>query len=425
MSCLKRAFLSLRYHWKANAVLVLVLAAVASLTLTGLCTRRAAVQSCEKIRWELGGSVTLHSKAKNTDGTYRPVAYETAAAIAKLPHVSDFNFTSRAEAYAAGFRSHGQTDSDAQNIVLMGERSLSMVDDFKNKVCSSYCYGGRLLTKNDAGKPYAVVDFSLAKANSLSVGSTIQVSPNRSGTKKIALTIIGFYVDSDSSGAQGTSPLRIKDNIVYTPYETVGALTGSSSVYTADYIMDDPAQIDGLKARAAAMHLPDFGQSVLDAHDASYQAMAGSLQNLTGVTASLVKYLLIVGAAVLVVILLAMLLGWKYETGVLLSLGESKRNIVLQLGTEVLVPVLLAFALANLTGVLFAQKIGDLLYAAQSSVIDESMGAVAPLLIVRVTGSDLAFLYLSGIVLAALAVAVLAWSVFRYHPKEILTQTNE
>jgi len=151
MNFIKRSALSLLYHFKTNILLAFIVTAAATLIFSGLCIRAASVKSSEVIRRELGGTVILHAKDTNDNGTYKPISYDDASAIAKLPQVQDYNIESLTYAYAANFHTIDEKDANnlGQNIVLIGLQNVALIDKFSEK--KTVMASGREITPADAG----------------------------------------------------------------------------------------------------------------------------------------------------------------------------------------------------------------------------------------------------------------------------------
>jgi putative ABC transport system permease protein len=58
----------------------------------------------------------------------------------------------------------------------------------------------------------------------------------------------------------------------------------------------------------------------------------------------------------------------KYEIGVLLSIGEKKLKIILQLVLEIIIPVIIAFSISIATGAIASQQIGNIMLQTENQV---------------------------------------------------------
>lgn len=137
----------------------------------------------------------------------------------------------------------------------------------------------------------------------------------------------------------------------------------------------------------------------------------------------------------------------KYEMGVLLAIGEKRWKLAGQFIAEILFVAVLSFGIAAASGNVVAGQLGDQLLnqeleSAEQSYTPESfrgrgMGGFAPGMMqaqasvetvdelnVQITGRDLGFLALIGLVIAAVSALLPSLSVLRLQPKAILSKQD-
>lgn len=125
-----------------------------------------------------------------------------------------------------------------------------------------------------------------------------------------------------------------------------------------------------------------------------------------------------------------------YETGILLSLGESKLKIVMQYALEVLLIAIVAFTLSIFTGNIISEKVGDVLLEKEISTMSEEEQAniekykfdnqnadveVISDIDVSVNLEVIMQLYGFGILIVLVSSIIPTMLVFRYKPKKILS----
>lgn len=125
-----------------------------------------------------------------------------------------------------------------------------------------------------------------------------------------------------------------------------------------------------------------------------------------------------------------------YETGILLSLGESKLKIVMQYALEVLLIAIVAFTLSIFTGNIISEKVGDVLLEKEISTMSEEEQAniekykfdnqnadveVISDIDVSVNLEVIMQLYGFGILIVLVSSIIPTMLVFRYKPKRILS----
>jgi putative ABC transport system permease protein len=436
MNFIKRAGLSLIHNARNNILLILLFSVLATLILTGLCVWSATEQSSANVRRELGGEVMLYPSDTSIS---KVISLGAAEKVSKLQHVKSSNFVSRSTAHAVDF--NVVTSPTFKGALPEADCTLKGMTDSKNlynfSSGSFKLIQGRNLSDADTGKPYAIIEQTLAERDSLEPGDSITVA-SAVGGNNVKLTIVGVYQNVTFPGGTTDDPAQDWGNMLLVPYKVVSGVTGKTDLTEADFYIDDPAYIDSFRAAVAKLGLPDYKNDVLDAQDALYERIAGPLSSLSLISFIMVVGLMAAGTVILSLIVVFNLRGRKHEIGVLLSVGERKSRIIAQMALEILVPVLIAFSLSIAAGQISAQSIGSTMYSgelsAQSFASSGQSGAVihddstgkgytqVHKIDVSITPGNMAELYLAGIALALISAAVPLILVMRYQPKDILIQ---
>ncbi len=119
---------------------------------------------------------------------------------------------------------------------------------------------------------------------------------------------------------------------------------------------------------------------------------------------------------ILTLLLTIWIRGRKKEIGILLSVGKSKANIILQIFTETFVVAVVAFAASIPFSFFVAEKAGGFL-------VSRAWAGTANLN-VQIDAAYLLPLYIIGTLLIAIAVIASSWTVVRLKPKDILTKMS-
>ena len=128
----------------------------------------------------------------------------------------------------------------------------------------------------------------------------------------------------------------------------------------------------------------------------AYKAVADSLKSLAGISNLMVIVSVILGTITLSFLILMNLRDRMFEIGILLSVGETKMRIMLQMLMESFCPVLLAIT---------AIKIA----------VDLSNGVQA-----AIKTQQIIILYLCGMGVVLASSMVMVYQIVRYQPKKIL-----
>lgn len=139
----------------------------------------------------------------------------------------------------------------------------------------------------------------------------------------------------------------------------------------------------------------------------AYKAVADSLKSLAGISNLMVIVSVILGTITLSFLILMNLRDRMFEIGILLSVGETKMRIMLQMLMESFCPVLLAIT----AGVIFSYPLANVIKIA----VDLSNGVQA-----AIKTQQIIILYLCGMGVVLASSMVMVYQIVRYQPKKIL-----
>ncbi len=211
----------------------------------------------------------------------------------------------------------------------------------------------------------AMISYEFAELNSLKVGDTFKIK-NIYTEKSIPLTVIGIY---DSSEARASA------NTIYMNTETAAKFLSSDDYNSGNYNVDNVnfylANSDNADELVAKINdeFTELSENNLKvAVDTSeYDSIAGSIESV-GSFANTILIIVIVAAVIIITLIVTInVKDRRYEIGVLMSLGASKKNIVSQIATELLIVGTLGFALASVTGTIFAGTLGNAILEGQTA----------------------------------------------------------
>ena len=244
---------------------------------------------------------------------------------------------------------------------------------------------GRNIREDDAHK--AVISTDLAERNGLSIGDTFSIAMRegiirptddqfRLVGQEIPLEIVGLFqanfqqelimVNNISIMQEST----LTENLIYVDMETwnefYSYLYGDQleerlqTFGEITFFVEDPRDLDRIMAEVASIN--DIGDNfIMEKDDASYQAAVQPLEQISTFSA-IIMAVAAVGCLVILCLSFAMWMrSRELEAGILLSIGCSRRSIIVQFVLETILIVLPALLLA----------------AALSGPIIEGVGAMA------------------------------------------------
>lgn len=386
-----RAIYSLKKNVGKTVLLFVIMVVVANLVISGLSIQSASIKSMQQIRESLGSDVTLttnmsammanRDKGQAMSSVMSSITEDMANQLKDLDYVENYNYTVSTTVDSetiVAIETETSTNNSMQrpgneatltttssgDFTISGNTTMAYVSDFME---SNYSLvEGRLLDENDANSNYVVISDTLATDNDLTVGSTFTITNN---DVVYELEVAGIYEITTSSefsmmSMRGQNPY----NTLYVGIDLAKTINGGSTDLTsAVFYLDDPENIEAFKELATNNTTIDWETYALDANDRAYQSNVSTLENMENFAKIFVIVVVIAGGSILCLILMLTVKNRIYEIGVLVSLGETKLNIIMQQFIEIFVIGVIAFTLSLGSGQMISNVISGMLQDNASS----------------------------------------------------------
>ena len=399
---LKRSFLSIKRKLGRTVILTLIFFMMANLVLAAIIIKSAVAAEMDYAKSTLGGSVTIQAdmdairdeqKEKIDAGTdpskmfgkmVRPsVDVKTANKIASYSdYVKDYSYEVSTSANSSSLETvetrgkmpgmpgmgnfPGQETSDDESaldgdITISGINAYAYISAVKNETMT--LKDGTYFDEDSTDQ--ALISYEFAELNGLKVGDTFKIK-NIYTEKDVKLTVIGIYDTSDG---------RSDANTIYLNTETAAKFLSNDDFNDGNYNVDNVtfymANSENADEFVEKIN-SDFSSLKEDnlkvAVDTSeYDAMAGQIESV-GSFATTILIIVIVAAVIIITLIVTInVKDRRYEMGVLLSLGASKKNVIGQIATELLIVGTLGFALASISGGFLASSLGNSIIESQTA----------------------------------------------------------
>lgn len=229
---------------------------------------------------------------------------------------------------------------------------------------------------------------------------------------------MGIFDGTEGTSGNALTVDEIPANCGYIDYATMFELFKKelNGYQQLTIYVEDPVSIQNVYDKISA--LPELKGKTLklsidtDEYDVVSTPLE-SLQQLVNITIIIIS---VVSVVILTLLLTIWIRGRKKEIGILLSVGKSKLNIILQIFTETIVVAVISFIASIPFSNLIAEKAGAFLVSRVTTGTAN--------LDVQINAAYLLPLYLIGILLIAVAVIASSWTVVRSKPKDILTKMS-
>ena len=463
MNIIKRAFMYTTRKCEKSIILLLTLLVISTFVLTGLSILTAADQSALSLRQSVGGSIKLERDMDNSqnwtyqqgiggvlvDYTGTPITDADIEKVMSVKGIRDYNGIGDGSVFAMDFSfipgiSFGQT------------RDYSRLPSVSNSEYFNYfrrgafqLVEGRHITPED--DHVVLISTALAERNGLKLGDaiTVQCSYDAGGYPDVSLKIVGIYEVAMDKGQFNTTSTDKRNRLIIDHKAMQEIMMYDVIQYDngVEFFVDDPKDIDVIAEEIRKLDL-DWNCFKLTVDNTAYEAVAVSLTAMQNMVTGLIIGIVIVSIGILALILHMWIKQRTHEIGILLSIGISKVQIVMQYILETLMIAIAAFGLSYFTSGAVAQGTSNLLFAqaaqnqpeVQIELPDDgteylditgqyipydTTNMVTPDNVeVNVTPTNLLWVCLLGIVICNAAVMLASLPVIKMKPKNILSQMS-
>jgi len=366
MTFLKRAYLHTTRKRAKTVLMFFILLTISTLILICLAIQSATNTAALNIRKSLMGSLTINAKQIETQLTDSVVNQILDADGLTL----NYNLRSY---YQVEYRS---TDGQPFNITTDGAMEIPAGYEHAGKIVGNThsdwdtyfteagfeLLEGRHIAEGDSNVIIIHEDFAVR--NGLSVGDHLVLATvEKAIERQVDVEIIGIFSNTVPQDAYGMAPsYDLYENVSFSDNGTYSQLLfedGAGHYQYGDFYVDDPAELDTVIANVKGLGGMDWDKCVFSKHDAEYQNAKTTLESLQRLVTTIIAVLIIVSAVLLTLILYLWIRNRVYETGVLLAMGFSKGNVIMQHFSEILMIAVIAFTLSFCTSTLMVQRVGD------------------------------------------------------------------
>ena len=301
------------------------------------------------------------------------------------------------------------------NLVMMnGITSTKNNIDFKSEVLK--LEKGRHIEENDQNK--ILVHEKFASINNLNLGDKIKLEQNG---KTVEFEVVGIFSGEKTNNFEGLSSDFI-ENTVYTDYNSSQELLNystSNRVTSVEYGVNNPTNLDNIIRNVENLGINNISVSK---SNKNYELITSSVESVTKLTNLIRIGSVIVGVVILSLVLMFWIRERLYEIGVLLSLGITKINLILQFVVETLMVTIFGFLSAlGLEFILLKYISGN-----ATSIFSEDLPKIISdeLTKISINGSNIIGVIIVMITIVMISVIVALLPILKTKPKKILTQIN-
>ena len=429
---------AIRYCWRQkirSIILLLVFTLLASAALIALSVGHATAEGADEVKQTVGASIRVEIDSGNREN-YGPgtendngmsyqyngdyITQDVIDAIAKVGGVVSYSAESEGGYYGAAV--NFDYFPGAFNVDVSGHGQLVPYTVTMNSGLSvKFLNGmytleeGRHILPEDS---FAVlISQELAEKNHLSVGDTITLY-SLDTQREDAFEIVGIFSGTEGMSKDAMMADGITANQGYIDMNSYQKMWNETTLElgSLDVYVDSAENVeDVLKT---IQNLPEIkGKTFTFSTDTEdFDLISNPLSSLQKMVDTAVTVIAITGAAVIALLLILWTRSRKKEAGILMAIGRSKLEIMLQFLTENILIAIPAVAASFGLTALLADKIGAYL-------VSQTAGDITGLN-VTIHSADIGTVYGIGALILILAVLLAAVTVIRLKPREILSQMD-
>ena len=452
MNVFKRSVLYITRKKMKSIIMLFILFGIATAVLSGISIKKAANIARQDSNKDMANTFELQTNlGSNLSGT---IPESLIDKLSKVDGVKNYD----AAIQGAGL------DLENVNYIKPEKNVVQYNDDYKyEKLFSVEAHksseydtkfiskslklvDGRHIVPTDKGK--VLIHKALAEANNLKVGDTIKAKKsdgdfNASTLSKndYDLEIVGIFESSNTERVG--HKLEMPENLLITDVDTVKTLYGYSDgeVKYTNATFNTSTDVDKVTAKFKEISAEWNKYTIVKSED-TFLALSKSFDSLDKIINMILIGAIIAGAIILSLVLAFWIQGRIHETGILLSIGVSKFNIISQYIIELLLISVLAFGGSYFSSKVISQNIGNTIVsqASKQAVQDVKSGfggfslgndvnsSLATRTVdeidVKIQAKEVVYVYIIGTGIIIISVVLSSASIIRLKPKEILSKMS-
>ena len=419
MSIFNRAYLYIIRKKVRSSILFLIVTLISFFLLSG-SVLNTTVNNISK---NLYKDVNFGFNVESADKSNREIEKDTLKKIEELKGITTKNYIFSKPVTVEGKKVVQENQNITLNDEIKNNSNLVMLNgitasksniDFKSEVLK--LEKGRHIEENDKNK--IMIHEKFAELNNVNLGDKIKLSQEG---KILELEVVGIYSGEKTNTFNGLSSDFI-ENTVYTDYKSsqeLSNLIANNKITSVEYGVEDPTKLDDV---IKAVENLGINNLMVSKSNKNYELVTSSVESITKITNMIRIGSVGVGVVILSLILMFWVRERTYEIGILLSLGTSKVNLVLQFIVEVLLVTI--FGLMIALGI----EIATIKYLASNvgSIFSEELpkSIADELMKMSVNGIDIVNLVIVMIAIVIISVVVALLPILKMKPKKILTNIN-
>jgi len=391
MRVIKRSLISIIRRGKKNVLTLCVIGVVMTLVLTSLAIQNAVKKASDNAKQGIRPVVVITADVQKTiyHGVYEKIYDNLVEKVSKLDHVEKvipklkvYSHSDYPQIYIPEDMFGGWSNGGGSKFQTSVTNWIQAMDDPTDalKFADGYnvLHEGVFPIDSEEKNPM-LISKDYAEQNKLQVGDVLNLGVGETLVEPMAFTICGIFRLEKEAKSMMPTTIDSEKNMFYSTYEVAkkaGSLNASDAVmtYTAIRVkLDKTENIDAFIAEAKEKIKDiEWENYKFTSGIDTYKRVTASVDQVGGFSTMLLWIAIISATMLLMLVMILSLKARKYEWGVLLSMGESKRMILFQVLVEAVFILVIAFVMSFVLSSYVAKDLGDsLLESAAIKVREE------------------------------------------------------
>ncbi len=409
MNVYKRALLYVIRKKGKSLTLFLLLFLITESVMVGISIRDGTAKAAENLRATIGASFTMSGNINNLDfhdgeagytAEKIPISLNTVEQIRNIEGIKTYN----AEQHTSVTAEEIYYLSGMSSGSLSANTETACQTDFMNRILE--LAEGRHITEDD--RDAALISDKLAAENHLQVGSELVLkSASNDSREQAKILIVGLY-SSDGK-------MEYDNDTIFTTHDIYWKLSGQKPFgYSGNvtFYVNDPKELNHIVEQVQQIESIQWEDYFIRINESEYKEVAYQIQTMERLTEILITVIAGVGFIVVALVLAMRIRNRIHEAGILLSVGESAPQIMLQLICEIFMITVLVFLVSPMLGRFIVGQVEAAL---------KNMGTVIAM---PISLKTTALQFLLETLIIVLAVVTAALPVARMKPKDILSKMS-
>ncbi|MBD3949319.1 FtsX-like permease family protein [Tuanshanicoccus lijuaniae] len=462
MSVLKRAFLYITRKKAKSIIMFFILFGIATSMIAGFAIKSATKETRKNINSAIGASFEIGVNLQNNFGVgERGLGNVPGSIVDKvrtIEGITSNDLRTLSEVDLMGLKKvplknerYGYSPEQEEKLKTMGDLQGNEDTSLDNKFVGGALKltSGRHIKKGDVNK--VLVHEEFAKLNNLKLGSKFKVkasqyrsiNQDKELNDVIELEVVGMFTGSNQDRAM--HEVELIENILMSDITTATQISGCTRetlpYQDAKFYVKDASKMPEILEKLKKLDF-DWEKYTVRTSNKNFMTLTTSLDAMDRLINQLIVGSIVISSIILSLVLAFWINGRIHETGVLLSLGISKSNIVAQYIAELLMIAVFSFGASIGSGMMIAQKLGDSLVKqandagrlalgnslggmnlgadAESSLIAKTLDTIN----VTIGAKEFMWVWIMGIAIIIISVAISSMNIIKLKPKEILSKMS-